>query len=122
METITNSSSRGTSLLPSWLSLGRIDSGGSGKKLSSSKTSGNSCMEDGSRGSVPMLFIGVIAPRAEKTYLEETCQRLNRLAPDRIDVRHLTSDVVAAESTVVALHVLVLCASKPNFPYELAQQ
>jgi hypothetical protein len=124
----TSSSSKGGTFLPSWLSLGRTDHGGSGKKLSSFKSSGTSGMEDGPRGSVPMpIVIGVIAPRAEKKYLEETCQRLNRLAPDRIDIRHLTSDVVAAtaaaaETAVVALHVLVLCASKPNFPHELAQQ
>jgi hypothetical protein len=78
------SSSKGGTFLPSWLSLGRTDHGGSGEKLSNIKSSGTSCRDDG-----PMpIVIGVIAPRAEKRYLEETCQRLKRLAPDRIDVRH----------------------------------
>jgi len=119
----SGSSSKGGTFLPSWLSLGRTDHGGSGEKLSNIKSSGTSCRDDG-----PMpIVIGVIAPRAEKRYLEETCQRLKRLAPDRIDVRHLTSEVApaaaaAAETAAVALHVLVLCASKPNFPHELAQQ
>jgi hypothetical protein len=111
------------SLLSSWFSLKRIDSVG---KTSTSRKNSNT--EDGSSGTTsttPMIVVGVIAPPAEQSYLEEMCRKLRRIAPDRIEVIPLTSDIGGdntKEHAAIAVHVLVLCASRPNFPQELAQQ
>ena len=72
---------------------------------------------------VSPILIGVLAPSTEEPYVQEMCSKLRKVAPDRTEIRTMlmTEDAVV-ETEGESVHVLILCASRPNFPQSLAQK
>lgn len=118
------------SLLPSWFSLKRDNNSSSKNNLDNSNN-----IDDDSTSTSPIILVGVIAPPTEETYLNDLCRKLSKIAPDRMEIQSmiLSKDdenhddddddsklIIIQQLTVV--HVLVLCASRPDFPQALAQQ